>query len=1028
MKKEKDGDFLRWHTGFPKQGILVTLLCLIANQMFGKDPGDNVSAVYGTYPQEITVTGTVLDKDGVPLIGVNVLEKDARNGTSTDFDGNFSLTVKQTPTVLVFSYVGFATVEQTVTDNQPLSVTMEEDMGKLDEVVVIGYGTQKKKDLTGAVSRANLEDFREAPVTNMGQLLQGNVPGLNVGQVNSAGSTPSISIRGRSTINGKNDVLIVLDGIQYNGSLESINPNDIASIDVLKDASSTAVYGAQAANGVILITTKDGGRNRNPKITISASYTAMEPTTNLRPLKRQAYLDRLKTLYYEDAYLGPDYTQPNPAFDYADYIDPTMLDSEQKLVNTDFDWWDAGTNTGFINEQKVSVTGGSEKTSYLISLEHTDQEGFIVGDKFQRKGARVNLNTQATDWWKVGVQSFASFVKKDGAEPKMSDLVRSSPMLSPYDDEGNLIPSPFNSLDLNPFLASDIDDMERHDYFFANFFSEIQFPFLEGLSYRVNFGNNYRINRYYRASEYAAGFIGEAYKNQDFYYDYTLDNIINYKKTFGKHSIDATFVYGAIERKFEKTTARATGFSRMDLGFNGLDQGANQFTNSEAWSEALNYQMARVNYKFDERYLITGTIRRDGFSGFSEDNKFSYFPSVAVAWNIDNESFFNEDWVDNLKLRAGYGISGNQTDRYKSLARVLLRPAYVFGDGGSTEFGQQLNSLANNNLRWEKTAGINIGIDFAILKSRIQGTAEFYHSNTNDLLFDVAIPDITGFETISTNIGKIENQGFELTLSTHNIRSEGFNWHSTFNFSTNSNKIKELIGRDADGDGIEDDLISSNLFIGKSIGAIYGYQTDGLYQIGDDIPDGYFPGTRRIIDQNGDGTITPADDRVILGRTEPAYRFSVLNTFKYKGLSLRVFINAIQGGKNGYMDSSTNSIFVNDNAVRYNWLNDIDYWSPANPGGDSPVFRSSPVINPEVYRSRSFVRLQDVSLSYQFDKNIIEKLGMDELQIFVSGKNLATWTKWKGWDPEPNEPRDRRLSIEGRPVLKSYSLGLNITF
>ena len=976
--------------------------------------------------QDFKISGKILDNNGMPLPGANILEKGSTNGTQSDFDGNFKLDVSDKNSTLIISYVGFLTQEVDLNGRESIEVTLNQNNSELDEVILIGYGSRKRQDVTGAVGRANLEDFRQTPVTNVGQLLQGNLPGLNVGQVNSAGSTPSLSVRGRTTISGNQSVLIVLDGIQYNGSLESINPNDIESIDVLKDASSVAVYGAQGANGVLLITTKQGKRNQSPRISISSSYATLEPSENLRPLNRGDYLEHIRKLNYQDAYLEPNYIEPNPDFQIVDYIDASMLDADGNIVDTNFDWWNAGTQTGFINEQKVTISGGSENTKYLISLDHTDQEGFIINDKFQRKGARINLSVDATDWLEVGTQTFASFVNKDGSEPSIGNLVRTSPLLQPYDEDGNLIPNPANTADTNPFLGFDVQDYERHDYFFANFYAKVDFPFLKGLSYRVNFGNNYRINKNYGSSEYGSGLIGSAYKNTDFYYDYNLDNILTYTKQLGKHNIDMTLLYGAIERKFEYTGANANDFARLDLGYNSLEQGVNQFTNSDAWREALNYQMVRLNYTFDNRYLITGTIRRDGFSGFSANNKYGYFPSAAVAWNINKEPFFKSEWVTNLKLRLGYGTSSNQTSRYSSLAGVTTRAAYVFGDGGTTVFGQQLTSLANPNLKWERTTGINLGIEYGLFNSRIVGNVEYYYNRTNDLLFDVAIPDITGFETIRTNIGEIENDGFEFSLSSQNIKTKNFNWDTTLNFSTTATKVLKLIGRDSDQDGVEDDLTASNLFIGQPIGVIYDYETNGIYQVGDeDIPEGYFPGSYRVIDQNGDGEITPEDDRVIRGHSNPGYRFSILNKFQYKGLSLRVFINSIQGGSDGYLQNNIYPINLDDNNTRYNYLTGRDLWQPNNPNGIDPVFPGrNPRISPSVYQSRSFIRLQDVSLSYNFPKDLIDKLKMNDLQVFVSGKNLATWTDWRGWDPE----NGTGLGSDGRPVLRSYSLGLNITF
>ncbi len=1011
---------LTWNAKYYILGFIIC--CSVDMHAATKDKYVNV--VYQEQ-QEQEISGKIVDASGMPLPGANIIEKGTQNGVQSDFDGNFSLEVSDEDAILVVSFLGFSTKEISLNGRTSIEITLEENNAELEEVVLVGYGTRKRKDVTGAVGSANLEDFRQSPVSNVGQLLQGNLPGLNVGQVNSAGSTPSLSVRGRTTISGNQNVLIILDGIQYNGSLESINPNDIESMDVLKDASSVAVYGAQGANGVILITTKSGKKNQAPRISISSSYATLEPSENIRPLNKDDYLEHIRKINYQDAYLEPDFVQPNPDFDLVDYIDASMLDADGNIVDTNFNWWDEGTQVGFINEQKVSVSGGSEKTRYLISLDHTDQEGFIINDKFQRKGARINLSTEATDWWEVGVQAFASFVKKDGSEPNITDLVRTSPLLQPFDEDGNLIPNPANTAVQNPFIPYYVQDYERHDYFFANFYSKIDLPFLEGLSYRVNFGNNYRINKFYGSSEYGSGLTGSAYKNHDFYYDYNLDNIVNYTNTFGKHDIDLTLLYGAIERKFEFTGANGNTYNRLDLGYNNLEGGVNQFISSDAWREALSYQMVRLNYKFDDRYLITGTLRRDGFSGFAANNKFGYFPSVAVAWNISNEDFFTKDWVDNLKLRVGYGTSSNQTSRYSSLAGVTTRAAYVFGDGGTTVFGQQLTSLANPNLKWERTTGINLGVEYGLFKSRISGTLEYYYNRTNDLLFDVAIPDITGFETIRTNIGEIENQGLEFAISSQNIKTTDFNWDTTLNFSTTATEVLQLIGRDSDGDGVEDDLTASNLFIGEQLGVIYDYETDGIYQIGDDIPEGYFPGSYRVVDQNGDGEITPEDDRVILGHSNPGYRFSILNKFRYKGLTFRFFINSIQGGRNGYLQNNIYPITLNDNNTRWNYLSGRDLWQPNNPDGVDPVFPGrDPRISPSVYRDRSFVRLQDVSLTYNFNSDFTEKIHMKELQVFVSGKNLATWTNWRGWDPE----NGTGLGSGGRPVLRSYSLGLNLTF
>jgi len=993
--------------------FLLLFLTVTATTLVAQQPGSAIS-------------GKIVDEKGAELPGVTVQVKGTTIGTSTDGSGTYSLNVPDKGGSLVVSYIGYVTKEIAIGNATTLNVSLVPDVKALEEVVVVGYGTQSKRNVTGAVASANLEDFQNSPTTNIAQSLQGTVPGLNIGQVTSAGSTPSINIRGANTIGGNRNVLIVLDGIQYNGSLESINPDDIASIDVLKDASSTAVYGAQAANGVLLITTRKGKNGQKPRISFSSSYATQTPTVNLRPLKREAYLEHVRDLYYDQAYLAPDYTQPNPDFDLASKLDNTMKDADGNIVPFEFDLWDQATKVGYIQDNQLSISGGSDKFNYLFSGGYTNQAGFIINDKFKRKSLRVNLEAQATSWWKVGIQSSGSFVNKDGAEPNLDNIIRQSPLIDPYDANGNLKPYPFETTFSNPFLTYDIDDYERNNYLFANIYSDISFPFLKGLSYRLNFGNNYRTNQNYQASIYGAGLTGSAFKNNTQYYDYTLDNIVTYTTYFGKHDITTTLLYGAIERQNEYTGATATGFPRLTLGYNSLEQGTNQFTYSDAWSEALNYQMARVNYRFADKYLLTATIRRDGFSGFAANRKFGFFPSVALGWVLSDESFFQPKWVDFLKIRSGYGISGNQTQRYASLPGLSGGASYVFGEGGGTLFGQQVNSLANPNLSWERTAGLNAGVDFRLLKNRLTGSFDYYINQTTDLLYNVTLPDITGFGSISTNIGKLQNKGVELSLTSQNLDYKNLKWSTTVNFSRNTNKIITLLGTDADGDGREDDLIGSNLFIGRSLDTKYTYVTDGIYQIGDEIPAGYSPGTYRIVDTNNDGVIN-GNDRVIQGRGEPAYRVSLLNALDYKGFRLTVFLNSIQGGKNSYLDGNRPSRIRDDNTIRYNYLDGIDFWSPANPDGKYPQSIVAPTINADRLQNRSFVRLQDISLSYRFTGDFIKKMNIQNLNVYISARNLATWTNWEGWDPEPVPNYNQGLSNDGRPVMKGYSVGFNLT-
>lgn len=970
----------------------------------------------GQNPAAVNITGKVVDeKTGESLPGVTIKVKGSNTGTTTDISGIYSIRVDNPGSVLVFSFIGYETQERTVEKSAIINVVMKAVPNSLNEVVVVGYGTQKRQYITGSVARANIDAFRNAPNTNLAQNLQGTVPGLNVGPTTTAGSTPSISIRGQNTLNGNKNVLIILDGIQFNSSLSSINPDDIVSIDVLKDASSTAVYGAQAANGVILITSRKGANNTKPRINLSTSYATETPAGDTRPLNRDEFLEHVRNLYYTKAFLAPDYTTPDPTFNVALYVDRTQRDASNNLVPTDFNWYKAGTKTGFINDNQLSISGGGDKVNYLLSGGYTNQAGYIMNDLFKRKNLRANLETQPGNWLRIGLQAFGSFVNNDGAEPSLSDLFQMAPLNSPYNADGSLNPYPYNTNYINPFVSSDVTDFERHNYLFANVYAQVDFPFLKGLSYRINFGNNARTDEHYYASQYGAGLTGEAYKNNEQYYDYTLDNILTYNKNLNKHSFTATVLYGAVKRKDDYTQALSNGFPRLTLGYNNLSLATNQFATSHAWSEALNYQMARLNYTYDNRYLLTATVRRDGYSGFAANNKFAVFPSVSLGWVFSDEPFLHADWLDNGKLRLSYGVSGNQTARYYSLDQVSTQTAYIFGDGGTTQLGQYVASLPNPDLKWERTFELNFGLDFSLFKSRLSGSLDYYDRHTKDLLFSVQIPSVTGFGSINTNVGEISNKGFELSLTSKNITGKSFGWGTTFAFSKNINKIISLLGTG--------DLISSGLFIDNPINAVYGYRTNGIYQVGETPPAGFYTGSLRVADLNGDGKYN-TDDRTILGSADPAYRFSVLNSFTYKNFTLTAFINSVQGGKNGYLGVNSPALELNDNTVRYNHLKGIDFWNPGNPDGRYPSFAKAPVVNPTQYFNRSFVRLQDVTLSYKIANNFTRHLGIQNLSVFGSGKNLYTWTKWQGWDPEI---ANGGLTITGRPLLLSYSIGLNIT-
>jgi TonB-dependent starch-binding outer membrane protein SusC len=1020
---------------------------LVSNQIVlqktnAKSESDNASNVALSEDQQRLISGVVLDANGLSLPGATVLVKGTTNSVSTDIDGKFTIKVDNTDAILVISYIGFDIVEIAVANKSDLKITLKESSQTLNEVVVVGYGTSKKIDLTGAVASANIKDFEKSPNTNIVQSLQGAVPGLNIGQVTSAGATPDIQIRGRNTISGNTSVLIVIDGI-VSGNLSSLNPADIESVNVLKDASATAIYGASASNGVMLITTKKGKAGKT-RVNFASSYSVQNPTHNYSTMNREQYLSFLKNLMWNKAYTEESgYIDSDPSFVLANYLPVTTMATNGVISETDFNWWDVATRQAYINENKISISGGGDNTSYLISYGNTTQKNFLVNDDFERNTIRLNLDTKINSWWKLGMQTSGSFVNQDGSEPILWTLYGMNPLVTPYKADGTINPYPMENSMGNPLMGNNINDRERHTYFTGNLYSEFQLP-IKGLTYRINYGNNYVINTHYQANPYGNSQTGEVYKEFSTVYNHTIDNIVNFSRDFGRNSFGATLVYGFAKGQYSYTKADATDFTNLTLGYNSLELGTNKFVFSDANSSSSLYQVGRFNYKYNDRYLLTATVRRDGSSSFAENHKTAIFPSAALGWIISKENFFANllPEINYFKLRVGYGVTGNSIGSYSSLAKVTTGPGYVFGDGSEAVIRQELSSMENKALKWEKTGGFNVGIDFNLLNDRIQGSLDAYKTKTTDLLYAVSIPTITGFNSITSNIGSLQNKGIEFTVTSHNIVAKDFEWSTTFNISSNKNKILSLTGKDGNNDGKEDDLLTSGLFIGQPLGAVYGYKVDGIYQIGDEIPTGYYAGNYKIRDVSGDGIIS-TDDRTILGNTNPAYRLSLMNKFSYKNFSFSFFINSVQGGKDGYLGENTYSL-IQDNSARgnnhiYEFVNNI--WSPSNPDGIYSASTSSGAITPYRYEQRNFVRLQDITFGYDLPKSIVSDLGIDNVNLYITGKNLLNFTNWHGWDPEANYGSITPMynlsassisksgsDYDGRPVMKSFTLGLNVSF
>ena len=977
------------------------------------------------------ITGTVKDEKGNPLAGVSVIIKGTKKGTSTKADGSFTIDANAGD-ILEFTRIGYKKKSIKVGQDKIMNVVMELNVLLGDEVIVVGYGTQKKSDLTGSVARANIGAFADQPNISIMQSLQGTVAGLNVGAVTAAGSEPSVTIRGRNTLSGATSPLIVLDGVIYHGSLIDINSIDVQSVDVLKDASAEAIYGSQAANGVLLITTKNGKQAKKPNITFSTYYATSEPSHEFHPLDRNGYIAKTYNMYWKDALLPPDYINRNPAFDPSTTWTQDQI-KQGYADGTNTNWLDLVTQRAFIYNANVSISGNADGTSYFLSAGYTDQDTWVKNDKYKKINIRGNFERVVSSWLTIGMNTFISSGDYSGVAADLRNGMTFSPLVKPYNSDGTLNLYPQGN-DRNPLAVLKIDDLDRRLNLFGNFFAKFQVPYIKGLSYKINYSTNYQTRRASQFDPYGFNATGSAFKDNSLEQDQSIDNLVSYeKKINNRNSINVTLLYGYEKRYGDETDASSGEFLNQTLGYNSLESGNvdKQQTSSSAWMEYSLYQMGRVNYKFDDKYLTTLTVRRDGFSGFGSNKKFGIFPSAAFAWVASKEKFIAETlpWANQLKVRLSYGSSGNRTvGRYQTLAQVSSGYQYVFGDGGAPTYGQSISSLANNDLGWETTTGLNVGLDFGILGNRISGSIDYYSTNTKNILFNVSIPVMNGFSSVNSNIGKVANRGLEITLNSINIQRKDFEWRTALNFSRNNNRIVTILGRDDNHDGKEDDLISNGLFIGKSIGTIYDYVIGGKYQIGDNIPSGYHEGLYILKDLNKDSIITAANDRQIIGHTEPAYSFSIYNEFNYKSWHLSVFLNSVQGGKNNYLGS------INAKDQEFGWqyytmatfntVKEFNYWTPANPNGEYSSLLYGDPIDPGIYRSRSFIRLQDVNLSYDIPQSILKKYSINKLNVFLSGQNLHTWTKWKGLDPETGVG----FQLGAFPVMRSYSFGINLTF
>lgn len=1014
--------------------------------------------------QEVIIRGSVADAaDGSPLIGANVLVKGTSVGTITDVEGKFSLKVPKGTSKLTFSCVGYQEQEVALKANQTmLDVSMREDSELLDEVVVIGYGGAKKSDLTGAVSVLESSDLLDANPLSVSQGLQGKIAGVNVAQTDGApGAGMNILIRGINSFSTSTEPLYVVDGVPFEGASSLINPSDIETLTVLKDASSTAIYGSRGANGVILITTKQGKRG-NDRIEFSANYGFSNVLKRINVLDGPTYIRYRNEavsnyMYYDNAddelpypITGPGYYDPAQG-----YYRPSYEDFENGYLNgTGTDWQDVIYKTGVTQEYNLSISGASEKGNYSVSGGYYNQKGVIEGSGYSRISLRTNINRNLRDFIRVGtstsvVRSVGDYVK---ASTSSNSVVRSAlwyPSDLPIYDEN--IEGGFTRVDwlaANPYLQirDSKDQTVTYNIFSSNY---LEVDILKSLKFKQTAGVSYVGNNNY--SYYGSTTLdgrnapnGKASQSDSWSTRLVMESMLTYDKVFKKdHHLNVMAAFTAERSDYGSKAISVYDFDNDYLLMWNLGAAKKQNKPSSGRGmSSLASVLGRVNYNLKERYLFTASFRYDGSSKFSKDNRWAFFPSVALAWRASEESFIKDNikWIDNLKLRLSYGTSGNRTSgRYATMAQMQNNSSYgkgyVYGDGAKGGLLQLMKTLPNPDLKWETTKSVNLGLDFSVLGGRLFGNYEFYVSKTSDLLYDVEIPHMNGMVTnsIPTNIGKLRNIGHEFSITGIPIVNKDFQWTITANFSLNKNKVESILGIDANKDGREDDLVASNIFIGEPLDPIYDYNIIGMWQVEDYnkgiIPDGFLYGTYKIEDVNHDNAYTAEDDRKILGYKDPLYRFSIQNNFTYKDFELNIFINSVQGGKNHYLGQPAGKLVIPDHLLSNSFMK-FDYWTPENPDAryrQLGFYTNSLGSGFSPYISRSFVRLQELSLAYNLPKKFLSKIHVNRAKVFISASNLFTITGWDGWDPEAGQGISYDLD-GGYPTMKSYTLGLNFEF
>ncbi|MHA8066152.1 SusC/RagA family TonB-linked outer membrane protein [Aquirufa sp. ROCK2-A2] len=990
------------------------------------------------FAQDRMVTGRVTaSDDGSGIPGATVSVKGTSKGTSSDANGNYKISVSSNA-VLVFSSVGYNNQEVTVGSKTQINISLAADTKDLTEVIVVGYGTQKKSQTTGAISSVTSKMITEMPITNLGQAMQGRVAGVDVAQSGSKpGTVPKVLIRGRRSFNAGNDPLYVVDGIPLSGGYEDMNPNDVASMEILKDATATAIYGARGANGVVLITTKRGAKDGKTVISYDTYVGSTQTLDKINlftgaeyaEMKRESRRSLPNGGTYRDANGNP---VPTGVIDaYADSKLFTAVELEGIKLNRTTDYQDMMVKKGIQQNHALGIQGGNDKTQFSINAGYFQDKGIIEGLDFTRYSLRASIDHQVNKRLKIGASTYFMNAITNGANLNpYGYLLSQNPLARSHDDSGNLI---FQQTDdalltnpLNEIVpGAKIDETKKYRIF-NSIYAEYQIA--DGLKYRVNFGPDFTISRNGRFNGALTNDIkgGNPTASTDnrFGFNFTLENILTYNKQFKDHNLGVTLLQSMQRDNFEQYTQSVLGVPVETQAFYNVGNASSiQGVGSNLIQWTIASYMARVNYDYKGKYLITATMRRDGSSRFGENSKWGNFPGVALGWNLHQENFMKDlTWLDELKLRASFAQVGNQGLSPYQTQGLESRTSYAWNTNAA--YGYRPNTLGNADLKWETSTSQNLGADFSIFRGRIAGSIEYYQTNTTDLLLSDQLPTSTGFAAVTRNVGETQNKGVEISLSTVNVDSEsGFKWSTDFTFYKNTEAILSLYN------GAKDD-VGNKWFIGQPLSAYFDYKYAGIWQASEAAQAkalGFSVGQIKVADTNVDGKIS-ADDRVLLGSDVPSWTGGITNRFSYKGFDLSFFIFTRQG------QQIVSRFHQNSNYLqgRYNQIK-VDYYTPNNPNAyyPRPNFNQEfPAYNTAImYFDGSFIKVRNINIGYTFPGKTAAKLGLSSLRVYASIQQPFIFSDYRskqnGVDPETS---NGNVDNNVTPATSVSTFGLNIKF